>query len=145
MAHFYLPAWVSKRFLSLLTHLTFVKMLRNLKCAFTSRSLYFESTKWATFGFSGLGSHVPPTRNAKLQNAIITQEATIISCFLMQRFVEMRPYLDCLHVPPGFVRVIAVKWINEPCEQFSLVNKKQESFKPHMFKRNRKNACFVRS
>ena len=58
-------------------------MLQNFKCAFTSRSLFFESTKWTTFGFSGLGPHVPPTRDAKLQNAIIAQEARIISCFLI--------------------------------------------------------------
>ena len=54
-------------------------MFHNFKCAFTSRSLFFESTKRTAFGFSGLG----PTRDAKLQNAIITQEATIISCFLI--------------------------------------------------------------
>ena len=29
------------------------------------------------------------------------------------------------------------------CETFSLVNKKQESWKPHTPERNRKNACFV--
>ena len=54
-------------------------MLHNFKCAFTSRSLFFESTKSTTFGFSGLGL----TRDAKLQNAIITQKATIILCFLI--------------------------------------------------------------
>ena len=43
----------------------------------------FESTKGTTFGFSGLGPHVPPPKDAKLQNAIITPEAIIkeISCF----------------------------------------------------------------
>ena len=68
-------------------------MLHNLKCAFTSRSLFFESTKWTTFGLSGLGPHVPPTRDAKLQNAIITQEATIISCFIIATLCEN----DTLH------------------------------------------------
>ena len=84
MPHLYLPSRASKSFLSLLTLSTFDKMLQHFKCAFTSRSQFFKSTKWTTtFGFSGLGPHVPPTRDTKLQNAIITQEAIIkeISCF----------------------------------------------------------------
>ena len=65
---------------------TFDKMLQNFKCAFKSRLQFLKSTctKWTTFGFSGLWPHVPPTRYAKLQNTIITQEAIImgISCFI---------------------------------------------------------------
>ena len=37
----------------------------------------FKSRKRTTFGFSGLGPHISPTREAKLQNAITTQKDII--------------------------------------------------------------------
>ena len=38
---------------------------------------FFKSRKRTTFGFSGLGPHISPTRVAKLQNAITTQKDVI--------------------------------------------------------------------
>ena len=77
MPHFYLPVRASKSVRSLLTLSTFVKMLQNFKRAFTSRAQFFKSSKRTTFGFSGLGPHISPTREEKLQNAITTQKDII--------------------------------------------------------------------
>ena len=38
---------------------------------------FFKSSKRTTFGFSGLGPNISPTREEKLQNAITTQKDII--------------------------------------------------------------------